>query len=153
MILAIAAIARAQGPNVSVVNPASRPVPVISATGGLSGAVTQVTGSSGNVANATATASLPAVAGKTNFLTGFQCTATGATGALVVNVTVTGLVTGTATYTFVFPAGVTVQATSLIVSFVTPVKASAVNTAIVVTLPAGGTGNTNAAVNVQGYNQ
>jgi hypothetical protein len=112
---------------------------------------TQKTGASGNVANASAVATLAAVSAKTNYITGFQVTAAGATAASVVNVTVTGLITGTATYTFVFPAGVTTAAQSLIVSFETAVKASGVNTAIVVTLPAGGTGNTNAAVAAQGY--
>lgn len=136
--------------SVLVINPTSRPVPVI-ATGGLSSTATQKTGASGNVANGSAAASLAAAASKTNYLTGFQCTASGATGALVVNVTVTGVITGTMTYSFVFPAGVTAQATPLIVTFPTPVKASATNTAITVTLPASGAGGTNAAVNVQGF--
>lgn len=112
---------------------------------------TPVTAASGNVANASAVATLPGVAGKTTYLTGFQCTAAGATAALAVNLTVTGTVTGTETFTFVFPAGVAVAAQPLIVPFPTPLSASAQNTAIAVTLPAGGTGNTNAACNAQGY--
>lgn len=112
---------------------------------------TPKTGASGNVANATAAASLAAVSGKTNYITGFQVTASGATGALVVNVTVTGVITGTMTYTFVFPAGATAAAAPLTVSFPRAVPASAANTAITVSCPASGTGGTNAAVNVQGF--
>ena len=112
---------------------------------------TPLSASSGNVANAAAAASLAASAGATNYITGFVCTASGSTAALVVNVTVAGLIGGTATFTFVFPAGATVQATPLIVTFPTPIPASAANTAITVTLPAGGAGNTNAAANVFGF--
>jgi len=152
ILVALLPFAWAANPNVQVINPPTRPVPVTNA-GALAAGTTQVSASSGNVANAAAVASLPAVAGKTNYLTGFQCTAAGATGALVVNVTVTGVIGGTLTYSFAFPAGVAVQATPLVMSFNPPLKASAVNTAITVTLPAGGTGNTNAAASIQGYYQ
>jgi len=109
--------------------------------------------SSGNVANASAAATLAAVAAKTNYLAGFEITAGGATGAALVSATITGLAGGTATYTFGAPAGATVAATPLVVWFPTPLPASAVNTAIVVTLPALGAGNTNATVVVHGYTQ
>jgi hypothetical protein len=111
----------------------------------------QITAASGNVANAGAVATLAGTTGKTTYITGFQCTAAGATAASVVSATVAGVVTGTMTYTFVAPAGATAQATPLIVSFGKPVAASATNTAIVVTLPALGSGNTNATCNAQGY--
>lgn len=111
---------------------------------------TAITCSSANVANAAATCTLAGVASKTTFISGFSCTASGATAALVVTATVAGLVTGTINYTFVFPAGVTAQATPLIVSFPTPVPASAANTGIVVTLPASGAGGTNATCNAVG---
>lgn len=114
-------------------------------------APTTTVASSGNVANASAVATLAATAAKTNYITGFQCTATGATVALAANLTVTGLAGGTLTYTFAFPVGVAVAATSLNVTFPNPVPASATNTAVVVTLPAGGVGNTNAACNAQGF--
>jgi len=136
--------------NSFITNSPANPVPVTVSALPLS--ATAVTGTSGNVANASAVATLPAVSGKTNYITGFQLTAAGATGALVVNATVTGLITGTQTYTFVFPAGVTLAATPLIVTFPTPVPASATNTAITVTLPASGAGGTNAAADVQGFN-
>lgn len=112
-----------------------------------------LTAASGNVANANAVATLAGAAGKTTYIIGFQCTAAGATGAAVANLTVAGVITGTMTYTFVFPAGATVAATPLNVFFASPIPASATNTAIVVTLPAGGTGNTNAACNAQGFQQ
>lgn len=112
---------------------------------------TPLSASSGNVAAAIASASLPAVAGVTNYITGFQITASGATAALVVNATVTGLIGGTATYTFVFPAGVTVAATPLLVTFPQAIPASAANIAITVSLPSSGAGGTNASVNVFGF--
>jgi hypothetical protein len=116
-----------------------------------SGAVA-VTASSGNVANAIANATLPSVSLKTNYLAGFIVTASGATAATVVNVTVTGTISGTMTYTFPVPAGATAAATPLIVQFSKPVPASGPTTPIVVSLPALGAGNTNAAVVASGYN-
>src|SRR5262245_31020600 len=100
--IAITTTAAAFAENVNVTNPATRPVPVTT-IGAVPAGVNQKGASSGNVANASATASLAAVAGRTNYLEGFQVTATGATAALAVNVTVTGLVTGTLTYSFAFP--------------------------------------------------
>lgn len=108
------------------------------------------TGSSGNVANASAIATLAAVAAKTNYLTGFEVTASGATAASIVLVAVTGLLGGTLTYIFTVPAGVLLAAAPLVVSFNPPLPASAVNTAIVVTCPALGAGNTNAAAVAHG---
>lgn len=112
---------------------------------------TVLTASSGNVANGSAAATLGAASGKTTYITGFQITASGATGAAVVTVTVTGTLGGTMSYTFVAPAGATAQATPLVVTFPHPVPASATNTAVVVTLPALGSGNTNATVSAQGF--
>jgi hypothetical protein len=112
---------------------------------------TPVTAASGNVANASAAATLAAVSGKTNYVTGFTITAGGSTGAALVSATLTGLLGGTATYTYATPAGATVGATPLTVKFGIPVPASAANTAITLTLPALGAGNTNAAVSIQGF--
>lgn len=107
--------------------------------------------SSGNVANATATATIPAVAGRTGYLTGFEVTGAGATAGSVVNLTVTGLLGGTATYSVVVPTGVTTSITPLVVGVNPPLPASAVNTAIVVSVPAFGAGSTNAAVVAHGF--
>lgn len=106
---------------------------------------------SGNVANATATATVPAVAGRTNYITGFEVTGAGATAASVVSFTITGLLGGTSTWSIVAPAGATTSIVPLTISFPIPVPASAVNTAIVASLPALGAGNTNAAVVLRGF--
>jgi hypothetical protein len=112
---------------------------------------TGVTGSSGNVAAGSAVATLAAVAGKTTYIAGFSVTAAGATAASVVTATVAGVITGTLSYTVSVPAGVTTGITPLIVKYVPPIQASAVNTAIVVTLPSLGAGNTNATVVAHGF--
>lgn len=113
---------------------------------------TAIGATSGNVANASAVATLAAPgAGITNYLTGFEITFSGATAASVVVATVTGLLGGTRSYIVSVPAGATVGGTPLIVDFSTPIPASAANTAIVVTLPALGAGNTNACVNARGF--
>lgn len=106
---------------------------------------------SGNVANASAVATLAGAAAKTTYISGFQVTGAGATAGLPVVVTVTGLLGGTQSFIFVFPAGALVGAQPLVVNFSYPIPASAVNTPIVVTCPAGGTGNTNAVVSAQGF--
>jgi hypothetical protein len=115
------------------------------------GAATAITASSANQANANAVATLAAVSGKTTYITGFALTASGATAASVVTATVAGVITGTMNFTFVAPAGVTAQATPLVVNFPQPVPASATNTTIVVTLPALGSGNTNATAAAWGF--
>ncbi len=114
--------------------------------------VTTVSASSGNVAAATATATLPAVAGKRTYINGFSVTGSGATGALVVNVTVVGLLGGTQTYVYTVPAGAALAAPGLVVNYPIALPASADNTAIVVSLPTVGAGNTNTCVNAYGFN-
>lgn len=110
-----------------------------------------ITATSGNVANAIATATLPAAIGKQTWITGFEVTGTGATGVLVVTVTITNTISGTLSYTYVFVAGVTTANQSLIVEFTKAIPSSAVNTTIVVTCPASGAGGTNNVVNAHGY--
>lgn len=118
---------------------------------GLPVGATPIEAQSGNVANAAAVATLAAVAGKTTYIHGFQITAAGATAGLPVVVTVAGLLGGTQSFIFTFPAGALVGATPLNINFGRPLPASAVNTPIVVTCPAGGAGNTNAAATAQGF--
>lgn len=111
-----------------------------------------MTASSGNQANTNAVATLTSPGkGQTVYITGFTCTASGATAGLPVNVTITGVVGGTMTFTFTFPAGVLVPATPLVVNFPTPIPATSNATNIVVTLPASGSGGTNAAVVAYGF--
>lgn len=114
-------------------------------------AATPITANSGNVAAATATATLAAAAGKTTYICGFTITSTGSTAAAVVNPTVTGTVTGTLTFTYASVAGATLANQPLVVPYNPCVPASAVNTAIVVSMPSLGAGNTNATVNAWGF--
>lgn len=107
--------------------------------------------SSGNVANASAVATLAAAAGTTTYITGFEITGAGATAGLVVNPTVVGTIGGTMTYTYAAATGALVANTPLIVEFNPAIPASAVNTTIVVTVPALGVGNTNSTVVTHGY--
>ena len=117
------------------------------------GGAAMINASSGNVAAATATATLPATAGKTTYICGFSITSSGSTGALVVSPTVTNLVSGTATFTYTSAAGVTVANAPLVVPFNPCLPASAANTTIVVSMPSLGAGNTNTTVNAWGYKQ
>lgn len=127
-------------------------VDVVTSAGALVPAgATVVTASSGNVANASAAAALPAVASVLNYVRGFTITAGGATAASLVSATLTGVLGGTMTFTYAIPAGATLGATPLVVTFPTPIPASAVNTAITITLPAAGAGNTNAATMIHGF--
>jgi len=114
------------------------------------GAVVPFGVSSGNAANAIATATAPATGGKRFYLTHLNVTASGATSGLAVAPTVTGLVGGTRTFAFVYPAGVLVQSQPLALSFNPPIP-STINTAVVGTLPASGSGGTNAAINLEGF--
>lgn len=117
----------------------------------LSPGVPAITSSSGNVANVSAVATLAGTATTTAHISGFQCTGGGATAASLQTVTVAGVVTGTMSYTVAVPAGATAGMVPLVVGFVPAVPASAVNTSIVVTMPALGAGNTNATCSAQGY--
>lgn len=112
---------------------------------------TQVNASSGNVAAAIAAASLPAVASRTNYLTGFEVTGAGATAALPVLVTVVGCLGGTLTYTYSAASTVLTGNNPLVVNFPQPLQATAANTAITVSCPSLGLGNTSNTVNVHGF--
>jgi hypothetical protein len=112
---------------------------------------TQITAASGTVAAATATATLAAAAGKNTYICGFLITSTGSTGAAVVAPTVTGVITGTLTLAYATVAGATLSNQPLAVTFTPCIQSSATNTAIAVSLPSLGAGNTNATVNAWGY--
>jgi len=125
-----------------VVAMAATPYPV--------GATPLIAGS-GNVANASAAATLTPGAATTAYIAGFEVTGSGATAGLPVTVTVAGLLGGTRSFTYVFAAGVLVGNLPLVVDFMPPLPASAVNTPIVVTCPASGAGGTNNTVVAHGY--
>lgn len=110
-----------------------------------------VTASSGNQPNANAVATMPAVAGKTNYVTGFELTGGGATAGQLVIATLTGILGGTSFYIVGSVTGAAVPNAPLVVNFATPIAASAANTAIAITMPALGAGNTNAVANIRGY--
>lgn len=114
---------------------------------------TPLQSSSGNVAAAAATATLTSAAGRLAYISGFDFSGLGATGASVVLLTIVGLLGGTRTYIINVPAGVTLAAAPypLVVEFNPPLQASAANTNIVVSCPSLGVGNTNSVVNAQGY--
>lgn len=126
-------------------------VVVATMTGDYASGAIPITASSGNVAAAVATATLAGAVGLTTYITGFEVTGAGATAPLVVNVTVTGTVSGTLTYTYTAATGATVPNQPLIVQFAPPIPASATNTAIVVSCPSLGAGNTNNTVVAHGY--
>lgn len=111
---------------------------------------TDITASSANAAAAN-NVSLAGVTGKTTYLTGFEVTGAGATAASVIAITVTGTVSGTLNYVISIPAGVTIGVTPLIVEFTRPIPASGANTAITLSVPSFGTGNTSAAATVHGF--
>ena len=78
-------------------------------------------------------------------------TGAGATAGLPVIVTVTGTITGTLSYIYVAIAGALLVNRPMHVSFNPPIPASAVNTAIVVSCPTLGAGNTHNAAVAHGY--
>ena len=67
--------------------------------------------------------------------------------------TITGVLNSTPTYIVCAVVGATTMGAPILMTFTPPLQSSAVNTAIVVTVPALGVGNTNAAVNAHGYVQ
>lgn len=94
---------------------------------------------------------LPASAGAWTHIQGFVITGAGATGASVVDVTITGLLGGTMTFKLAIPAGATTGIAPLAVNFSRPLPASAANTAITVNVPSFGAGNLHAAASAYGF--
>jgi hypothetical protein len=112
----------------------------------------QVNGAAG--AAQTNTATLPATAGKTQFLEGFDITGGGATAASVIEVSVTGLAGGTIKFEVNILAGATGPMNAqggVSVRFPTPQPASGQNVGISVAVPSFGAGNTNASVVAYGF--
>lgn len=97
------------------------------------------------------TPTIAAVAGKTGFVNGFSVDGLGATAASVIEVTLAGLVGGTRRYKLSIPAGATTAISRLVVEFVRPIPTTAVNTAIVLTVPSFGAGNTSAVAEIHGF--
>lgn len=129
---------------------AANPVPVSNA-GAYAATVTHVSEQSAVVTAAVAAATMPAVAAKTNYVTGFEITGGGATAASLIEVVLSGLLGGDTTYVIAVPAGATLGITPLLVNFIPAIPASAVNTAIAITAPSFGAGNTKAMAAIHGY--
>lgn len=111
---------------------------------------TALTGSSSGAAQAN-NSTLTGAASKYTYISGFAVTGTGATAQSVLDITITGVVTGTMHFALNIPAGATTAITPLVVSFGQPIQSSAVNTNIVVNVPSFGAGNTNAASSAWGF--
>ncbi|HET8744308.1 MAG TPA: hypothetical protein VFM98_01795 [Ramlibacter sp.] len=116
-------------------------------------ATTPVHAASANGAASAITATMPAVPGKINYLTGFEITSGGATAASLVDVTITGIAGGTLTYVLGVVAGATAANAPLLVEFTKPVPASDQNIAITVNVPSLGAGNTKARAVIHGFNK
>jgi hypothetical protein len=99
-------------------------------------------------ANAAAVATLPAVAGKTNYLTGFYFTA-GNGLSEDLTCTIVGVLGGT--WSFVLALSANQSVAPVCDSLVQPFPASAVNTALVATIPASGVGGGAIAIVLTGY--
>lgn len=95
----------------------------------------------------TSSATLTGAAGRWTYLCGFTVTSAGTSAATAGTVTVTGTVSGTLNFTYVF---VSSGQGILGIAFPGCISSSAVNTSIVVNVPAGGTG-TVGSVSAWGY--
>lgn len=112
---------------------------------------TPALGTSGNVANAAANATLTGVAGQFTWVTGFEVTGSGATVGLPVTVTLTNTIGGTASWTYAGVAGVLLENTPLIIPFPKPVRSFSQGQSMVLSVPALGAGNTNSTAVIHGY--
>lgn len=102
-------------------------------------------------AAAAMTAELAAVASKKNYLAGFMVSGKGATAASAIECTVAGLAIGTMRVWVQIPAGTGTAIDPLFVTLPNPIPASAENTAITLSVPSFGAGNTDAECAIWGY--
>lgn len=105
-------------------------------------------------ANAILNATMPAIVGRRSYVTGLQLSGDGSTAGLGVNATLTNIesvgVAVTLNYAFGFPQGALVPASALAIAFSPPLPVL-LGAAAVLSLPAGGAGNTNAAIALEGF--
>jgi hypothetical protein len=94
--------------------------------------------------------SLPAVGGATNYLAGFQVGGTGATAPSGVQVTITGLLGGTAYWYLAIPAG-TANSVQLDIEFPRPWPATGPNVAIGLSVQTFGVGNLLQSLTAHGF--
>lgn len=112
--------------------------------------VATIVSDSDTAAAATCTSALPAAAGYRTVIKGFTITGLGATGATTVEATLAGLGT-TLKFSIAVPAGVTTGITPLSVPFGDGMPASADNTAITLSVPTFGSGNTKVCTAIWGF--
>lgn len=112
--------------------------------------IARVAASSANAA-ASNDVTLPAVAAKRNWITGFTVSGAGATAASVITVQLTGVVGGPLSYKVAIPVGANVGIQPLRVEFDEPFPSADVNTAVSLTVPSFGAGNTAAAAEIRGF--
>ena len=119
---------------------------------GLSARAVQADVSVGPSAASALVATMPAAVGWQNVLTGWDISGLGATVGVGINVTVTGCLVNP-TSVLAVQAGVLLPGITAggCVRFPNGRPASAPNTAITVTVPSFGLGNTGAAINLYGY--
>jgi hypothetical protein len=106
---------------------------------------------SGNVANAVAAATIPAIAGKIAHLTGLRVEGLGATAGSTKTATVTGVADDALAYPVVVVAGVAVANALVSKRFPVGLPAPDDETDIVVSCPALGAGNTHNLVTIFGF--
>jgi hypothetical protein len=111
---------------------------------------TPIVATSGTVAAATATATLAGAANKTTFICGAMVSGLGATAGSAVLGTISNL-GATFSFNVGVPAGVTVPLAPHVLTFTACLPASGQNTAIAVSVPSFGSGNTAASVVAWGF--
>lgn len=94
---------------------------------------------------------LSAQSGRTTYICGFAATSGGTTTPTTGDLTITGTIGGT--LHFAYSSGSATAQGALGVPFPQCVPGTGPNTAIVVTVPANGTGTTESAISVWGYHQ
>lgn len=129
------------------------PIPTVRLTSSVQAQGEIELAASAQVSAAANNQTLAAQTGRRTFISGFTVDGLGATGASVINVTVTGVLGGTITYVLPIVAGATTQIAPLRVEFPRPIPASADNTAIVVNVPSFGAGNTQANASAHGFSR
>ena len=120
-------------------------VPIEITAGGTDVVVTHLT------VAATATATLPAVAGKRVYVTGFEVTGSGATTKTMKGAHLDGVNASPLYYYVTVPEGADVAITPLIVQFTRPLPATAINGAVALVVPSFGTGNAAQSAVLHGF--
>lgn len=97
------------------------------------------------------TATLAATPFQFTYISGFTITGSGATAGNNIVATINGVAGAPLNYVVAVPTGVTTGMLPIMITFGIPLQSTAVNTAITVTVPSFGTGNTHAAVTATGF--